>query len=141
MTLLSCFVVGPYFFGKTLANIIFPTASTQKLSPINFGPGVEKKPKSRPIPNVLGLRPSAEKQKAEPVKKIVNTKKSYAPCENALKKTKLSVKVESLTILKNSKKSIGEFKIGGKKDIHYLRSGDKVAKLGYLDYSPQIKPS
>tara|TARA_X000000950_G_C13875706_1_gene644745 strand:- start:569 stop:1651 length:1083 start_codon:yes stop_codon:yes gene_type:complete len=132
ITLLSCFVAGPYFFGKTLANIIFPTASTQKLSPIDFNSGLVKSRKPNTIPNVLGLRPSAEKEKTEPVKKVVNTKKSYAPCQNALKKTRLSVKVESLTILKNSKKSIGEFKIGGKKNIHYLRSGDKVAKIGVL---------
>ncbi len=127
-------VIGSYYFGKTTARVIFPfsTNSPAKIKPINLKDVEKVNISSIARSNPFDLKKTATEKKVakKEVKKPI--KKDYPICENASRKSSLSLKLISLTVLKNPKKSLAEVKVKSKKETEYFRYGEKISSFGKI---------
>mgnify|MGYP005646277025 CR=1 FL=1 len=130
----SYVVLGCYLFGKTTARVIFPFSSEVLNSSESISINKIERVKLPSISrnNPLNLKNSASEKKIVKKEKKKSLKKDYPICESSSKKSSLSLKLISLTVLKNPKKSLAEIKVKSKKTPEYFRYGEKVSSFGKI---------
>lgn len=130
----SYVIFGCYYFGKTTARVIFPFYSkeTVKTENIIFNDIEKVRLSNISRTNPFNLKRTATQKKEVKKETKKPVKKDYPICEKASRKSSLSLKLISLTILKNPNKSLAEIKVKSKKETEYFRYGEKIASFGKI---------
>ena len=129
---LLCVGLGCYLFGKTTARVVFPMSVIESQEKKNIVIADTPSPalKNFERGNNFDLKSSSLAKKEIKKEKKKEIKKDYPICEDARRKTSLGIDLISLTVLKNPKKSLAEVKLKRKKEVQFLRYGQKIPGVG-----------